>query len=54
MSFVYCGSITLDIMDILPNRRKFKLEEYFFRFSRKQCEEVKSISIDCIHPIYSL
>lgn len=27
MSFVYCDSLTDDIIDILPDRRKFKLEE---------------------------
>ncbi|MCO4346597.1 transposase, partial [Staphylococcus agnetis] len=46
MSFIYCDNITHDIIDILPDRRKFKLEEYFLRFSRKHREEVKSISID--------
>ena len=33
MSFIYCDSLTHDIIDILPDRRKFKLEEYFLRFS---------------------
>ncbi|MCO4348080.1 ISL3 family transposase [Staphylococcus agnetis] len=54
MSFIYCDNITHDIIDILPDRRKFKLEEYFLRFSRKHREEVKSISIDMYPPYISL
>ncbi|ARJ51961.1 ISL3 family transposase [Staphylococcus lutrae] len=54
MSFIYCDSITHDIIDILPDRRKFKLEEYFLRFSRKQREGVKSVSIDMYPPYMSL
>uniref|UniRef100_UPI001E612FE7 transposase n=3 Tax=Staphylococcus schleiferi TaxID=1295 RepID=UPI001E612FE7 len=44
MSFIYCDSVTHDIIDILPDRRKHKLEDCFFKFSRKQRERVKTIS----------
>ena len=54
MSFIYCDSITHDIIDILPDRRKFKLEEHFLRFSRKERKKVKSISIDMYLPYMSL
>ena len=54
MSFIYCDSLTHDIIDILPDRRKFKLEEHFLRYSRKQRAEVKSISIDMYPPYISL
>ncbi|TXZ93940.1 ISL3 family transposase [Vibrio cholerae] len=54
MSFIYCDSITHDIIDILPDRRQFKLKEYFLRFSRKQRKNVKSISIDMYVPYISL
>ena len=54
MSFIYCDSITHDIIDILPDRHQFKLKEYFLRFSRKQRKNVKSISIDMYVPYISL
>nr|WP_281198263.1 transposase [Staphylococcus schleiferi] len=44
MSFIYCDSVTHDIIDILPDRRKQKLEDCFLKFSRKQRERVKTIS----------
>nr|WP_282097137.1 transposase [Staphylococcus pseudintermedius] len=42
MSFIYCDSVTHDIIDILPDRRKHQLEAYFLKFSRKQREKVKN------------
>lgn len=54
MSFIYCDSITHDIIDILPDRRQFKLNEYFLRCSRKQRKNVESISIDMYVPYISL
>ncbi|UWF57310.1 ISL3 family transposase [Staphylococcus hyicus] len=54
MSFIYCDSLTHDIIDILPDRRKFKLEEYFLRFSSKERKKVKSVSIDMYPPYMSL
>ena len=38
MSFIYCDSVIHDIIDILPYRRKHKLETYILKFSRKQRE----------------
>ncbi|MFB3187549.1 hypothetical protein PF254_07555 [Staphylococcus pseudintermedius] len=29
MSFIYCDSVTHDVIDILPDRRKHQLEAYF-------------------------
>ncbi len=54
MSFIYCDSVTHDIIDILPDRRKHKLEAYFLKFSRKQRERVKTISIDMFPPYIAL
>lgn len=54
ISFIYCDNLTHDIIDILPDRRKFKLEEYFLRFSRKERKKVKSVSIDMYPPYISL
>ncbi len=54
MSFIYCDGITHDIIDILPDRRKHKLEEYFLRFSKRQRKKVKTVSVDMFTPYISL
>ncbi|HAR6490664.1 TPA: ISL3 family transposase, partial [Staphylococcus pseudintermedius] len=54
MSFIYCDSVTHDIIDILPDRRKHQLEAYFLKFSRKQREKVKTVSIDMFPPYIAL
>ncbi|MBE9390213.1 transposase, partial [Vagococcus salmoninarum] len=46
MSFIYCNSVTHEIIDILPDRRLNGLKEYFSRFSLEARQQVKTIVVD--------
>ncbi|MFU7519660.1 ISL3 family transposase [Vagococcus salmoninarum] len=46
MSFIYCDSVTHEIIDILPDRRLNGLREYFSRFSLEARQQVKTIVVD--------
>lgn len=46
MSFIYCDSVTHEILDILPDRRLKPLRDYFSRFSLEARQRVKTIVVD--------
>ena len=43
MSFIYCDSVTHEIIDTLPNRCLNRLKDYFSRFSLEARQQVKAI-----------
>lgn len=54
MSFICTNSITGEIIDILPDRRLFKLDTYFLRFPRKVRVQVKIVVCDIYSPYMEL
>ncbi|CAM3018646.1 transposase family protein [Staphylococcus argensis] len=36
MSFIYCGVVNHDVIEISPDPRRFKLEEHFLKFSSEE------------------
>lgn len=46
MSFIYCDSVTHEIVDILPNRQLETLRAYFSRFTLEARQQVKTIVVD--------
>lgn len=45
-SFIYCYSVTHEIIDTLPNHRLNRLKDYFSRFSLEARQQVKTIVVD--------
>ncbi|PNZ13977.1 ISL3 family transposase [Staphylococcus simiae] len=54
MSFIFCDSDTHEIVDILPNRKKEALFDYFIRFDRKTRKKVKTVTMDMHRPYIDL
>ena len=54
MSFICTNSITGKIIDILPDRRLFKLDTYFLRFPRRVRDQVKIVVCDIYSPYMEL
>lgn len=54
MSFICTNSITGEIIDILPDRRLFKLYTYFLRFPRRVRDQVKIVVCDIYSPYMEL
>ena len=54
MSFICTNSITGEIIDILPDRRLFKLDNYFLRFPRRVRDQVKIVVCDIYSPYMEL
>ena len=52
MSFIFCDSLTGNIVDIVEDRRLHVLKDYFLRYSKKARYSVKTIVIDMYRPIY--
>lgn len=50
MSFVCCDSATHQVFDILPDRRLFKLREYFLRFPYEVRAHVETVVTDLYSP----
>ena len=54
MSFIYCDAVNHDVIEILPDRRKFKLEEHFLKFSLEERKRVKAVTMDMYQPYMDL
>lgn len=54
MSFICTDATTGDIVDILPDRRLFKLEMYFLRFPRRVRDRVSVVVCDIYSPYMQL
>lgn len=54
MSFIFCDSLTGNIVDIVEDRRLHVLKDYFLRYSKKARYSVKTIVIDMYRPYISL
>ena len=54
MSFICTNPITGEIVDILPDRRLFKLDTYFLRFPRRVRDQVKIVVCDIYSPYMEL
>lgn len=54
MSFIFTDATTGDIVDILPDRRLFKLEKYFLRFPRRVRDNVSVVVCDIYSPYMQL
>lgn len=54
MSFICTNPITGEIVDILPDRRLFKLDTYFLRFPRRVRVQVKIVVCDIYSPYMEL
>lgn len=54
MSFIYCDSKSKQIVDIVEDRRLFKLKEYFYKFDRESRIAVETIVIDIYSPYIPL
>jgi hypothetical protein len=54
VSFICTNSITGEIIDILPDRRLFKLYTYFLRFPRRVRDQVKIVVCDIYSPYMEL
>ncbi len=54
MSFIFCDSITGQIIDIVEDRRLHNLKDYFLRYSKAARNAVRTIVIDIYSPYISL
>ncbi|HDL0574809.1 ISL3 family transposase [Staphylococcus aureus] len=54
MSFIYCDSLTHQIVHIVEDRKKQNLRTYFERFELSDREKVKIVCIDMYEPYMSL
>ena len=54
MSFIFINADNSEIIDILPDRRKFMLERYFNKFPKEVRNNVKYIVVDMYSPYISL
>lgn len=54
MSFIYVNADTKQLIDIVENRQLADLRTYFYRFSKRAREMVKTVTIDMYSPYMSL
>lgn len=54
MSYICSNPITNEIVDVLPDRRLFRLKDYFSRYSLKERESVSFVICDMYAPYLSL
>ncbi|EKU45018.1 ISL3 family transposase [Staphylococcus massiliensis] len=54
MSFIYCDSTSHQIIDIVSDRRKFNLKNYFMKFDLYARKRVKTVCIDMYEPYMDL
>lgn len=54
MSFIFCNGLTSEIIDILPDRRKHILEQYFMKYSLEARSNVEFVVCDIYSPYISL
>jgi transposase len=54
MSFIFADAYTHRVIDIVEDRRLYRLEKYFFRFKKKARNNVKFVVMDMYSPYISL
>ncbi|SPT62123.1 Transposase and inactivated derivatives [Aerococcus viridans] len=50
MSFVFIDNTNSQIVDVLGDRRKFKLRDYFFAYPLKTRQKVQTVTMDMYMP----
>jgi transposase len=54
MSFIFADAYTHKVVDIVEDRRLYRLEKYFFRFKKEARNNVKFVVMDMYSPYISL
>ena len=54
MSFIYCDAKSHRLVDVIEDRRRHNLIDYFMRFSLKMRQQVKTVTIDMYNPYITL